>query len=140
VIGGRRVALALEPDLLFAVASLMAEAGAEIVAAVAPQQAGVLADVPCEEVVIGDLADLEARAADGRAELVIAASHARAAAARLGAAHLCLGFPVYDRLGAQLRRTAGYSGSLALLIDAANCLLDHEHITHQRTVMEETRC
>ena len=58
----------------------------------------------------------------------------------LGAAHLCLGFPVYDRLGAQLRPTVGYRGSLALLIDAANCLLDQEHVTHQRTVMEEIPC
>ncbi len=140
VLGGRRVALALEPDLLLAVASQMAEVGAEIVAAVAPQRARGLAEVPCEEVVIGDLCDLEARAADGGAELVIAGSHARAAAARLGAAHLCLGFPVYDRLGAQLRPTAGYRGSLALLIDAANCLLDQEHVTHQRTVMEEIPC
>ena len=37
-----------------------------------------------------------------------------------------MGFPVYDRLGPQLRGTAGYRGSLQLLIDAANRLLDHQ--------------
>lgn len=133
-LGGVRVALALEPDQLYGVATLLREVGAEVVTAVAPQAAPVLAEVPCEEVVIGDLADLEERAGEAGAELVLAGSHARSIAARIGAGYLAIGFPVYDRLGAGLRGTAGYAGSLRLLVDAANVLLDRaseEHPAHR---------
>ncbi|MBT8228369.1 MAG: nitrogenase iron-molybdenum cofactor biosynthesis protein NifN, partial [Dactylosporangium sp.] len=59
------------------------------------------------------------------AELIIASSHASGVARRVGAAHLTWGFPTYDRLGAQLRGSSGYRGSLDLLFDAANRLMDH---------------
>ncbi|MBX6388944.1 MAG: nitrogenase iron-molybdenum cofactor biosynthesis protein NifN, partial [Frankia sp.] len=134
VLGGARVALALEPDQLYGVTSLLRDVGAEIVTAVSPQAAPVLEQVPCDEVVIGDLNDLEERAAEAGAELVLASSHARALARRIGAAHLVLGFPVYDRLGAALRGTAGYRGSLRLLVDAANQLLDHHDHAEPRVV------
>lgn len=135
-LGGARVALALEPDQLYGVATLLREVGAEIVTAVAPQAAPVLAEVPCDEVIIGDLADLEERAREAGAGLVLAGSHARAIAERIGAAYLAIGFPVYDRLGAGLRGTAGYAGSLRLLVDAANVLLDRaseDHPAHRPT-------
>jgi nitrogenase molybdenum-iron protein NifN len=125
VLSGARVAVAGEPEHLVAVGSLLRDAGAEIVTAVSPTTAPVLGRAPWDEVVVGDLADLEERAAEGGAELVVASSHGRAAAERIGAAHLAAGFPVYDRLGPQLRGTAGYRGSLQLLVDAANILLDH---------------
>lgn len=125
VLGGARVAIAGEPEQLVAVGSLLCDVGAEIVAAVSPTTAPVLSHAPWGEVVVGDLTDLEERAADGGAELVVAASHGRGVASRIGAAHLAMGFPVYDRFGPQLRGTAGYRGSLQLLIDAANRLLDH---------------
>jgi nitrogenase molybdenum-iron protein NifN len=85
----------------------------------------VLSRAPWDEVVVGDFVDLAERAGAAGADLVVASSHGRDVADRIGAAHLPLGFPVYDRLGAQLRATAGYRGSLQLLVDAANCLLDH---------------
>lgn len=133
VLGGARVALALEPDLLCGVASLLHDVGAEVVTAVSPTQSAALGHVPCDEVVVGDLNDLEERAADAGAQLVLASSHARALTERLGAAHLAMGFPVYDRLGAQLRGTSGYRGSLQLLTDIANCLLDHHDYGTART-------
>ncbi|WP_322747338.1 MULTISPECIES: nitrogenase iron-molybdenum cofactor biosynthesis protein NifN [unclassified Frankia] len=125
VLGGARIALAGEPEQLVAVGSLLYDAGAEIVAAVSPTDAPVLGRAPWDEVVVGDFLDLAERAAAAGAELVVASSHGREVADRIGAAHLALGFPVYDRLGAQLRATAGYRGSLQLLVDTANCLLDH---------------
>lgn len=124
-LGGRRVALALEPDLLAAVAGLLAEVGAEVVAAVAPTPSPVLAQVPCPEVVVGDYADLEERARDGGAEILVAGSHGRRSAGRLGIPLFRLGFPVFDRLGAQYLLTAGYRGTLALLFGLANALADH---------------
>ncbi|EFC83881.1 nitrogenase iron-molybdenum cofactor biosynthesis protein NifN [Parafrankia sp. EUN1f] len=126
-LGGARVALAMEPEALVAVGSLLCDVGVEIVAAVSPTDAPVLATAPWDEIVIGDLVDLEERAVEGGAELVIGSSHTRAVADRIGIPHLPVGFPIYDRLGAALRTTAGYSGSLRLLVDAANRLLDHHH-------------
>ena len=125
VLGGARVAVAGEPDLLAAAVELLHGVGAEVVAAVSPTDAPVLAGLPCAEVVVGDLADLEDRAREGGAELVLGSGHARAAARRVGAAHLTLGFPAHDRLGSQLRSAAGYAGSLRLVVDCANALLEH---------------
>ncbi|WP_261558716.1 nitrogenase iron-molybdenum cofactor biosynthesis protein NifN [Frankia tisae] len=132
-LGGVRVALAMEPEALVAVGSLLCAVGAEIVAAVSPTPAPVLADAPWDEIVIGDLIDLEDRALEGGAELVVGSSHVRAVSDRLGVSHLPAGFPIYDRFGSSLRTTAGYEGSLRLLTDAANRLLDHRHQQNVRT-------
>lgn len=122
VLGGRRVALALEPDLLYALGRCLGEMGAEIVAAVAPAGSPLLERLPCEEVAVGDFDDLEARARAGGAELLVASSHGRQTAERLGIPLLRAGFPVFDRLGAQHRLTAGYRGTLAFLFEAGNAL------------------
>lgn len=127
VLGGHRVALALEPDLLLGVTTLLAEVGAEVVTAVAPQKSRALAQVPCDEVVVGGFADAEERAAAAGAELLVASSHGWRVAERLGIPHVRLGFPITDRLGAALRPTAGYRGSLGLLTDLANAVLAHEY-------------
>jgi nitrogenase molybdenum-iron protein NifN len=131
VLGGARVAIAAEPEQLAAVATLLAGVGAEVVAAVAPTPHAVLADVPGEEVVIGDLEDLRERAREAGAELVIGSSHAGRVAAELGAAHVACGIPVHDRIGAALRATVGYRGGTHFLADAANRLLEH-HAHHPR--------
>ncbi len=130
VLGGARVALALEPEQLVAVSSLLHDVGAEIVTAVSPTDHPQLVGACCHEVVIGDLDDLEERARESGAELVLASSHARGAVQSLGTAHLEIGFPVFDRLGTQLRSSAGYRGSLQLLVDTANRLLDHRSGRH----------
>ncbi len=126
VLGGARVAIAAEPEHLTGIATLLAGVGAEVVAAVAPTPAAVLAEAPCEQVVIGDLEDLRERAAEAGAELVIGSSHAGRIAAELGAAHLPAGMPVHDRFGVALRGLAGYRGGTHFLTDAANRLLDRE--------------
>ncbi|HEX7662806.1 MAG TPA: nitrogenase iron-molybdenum cofactor biosynthesis protein NifN [Pseudonocardiaceae bacterium] len=130
-LGGARVALAGEPEQLLATASLLRDVGAEVVAAVSPTADPALERVPCDEVAVGDLSELERRARSAGAEVVLASSHARATAARIGAAFLPFGFPVYDRLGATLRPTCGYRGSRELLTDLTNTLLDHREPVSQ---------
>jgi nitrogenase molybdenum-iron protein NifN len=130
VLGGRRVALALEPDLLVAVSGLLAEVGAEVVTAVAPQRAPVLEQASCDEVAIGGFATVEERAAEAGAELLVASSHGRRVADSLGLAHVRLGFPITDRLGAGQQLTTGYRGSLALITRMANTWLGHEAQHH----------
>jgi nitrogenase molybdenum-iron protein NifN len=123
VLAGRRVALALEPDLLAGVGALLTEAGCHVVAAITPTASDHLCAMACDEVVVGDFEDAEDRAREAGAELLVASSHGAAAAGRLGIPLLRLGFPVVDRLGAQHLTSVGYRGSLRLLFAAANELL-----------------
>ena len=57
--GGKRIAIGAEPDLLFSVPSWLAEMGCTIAAAVTPAQSPIMEKVPAEEVLVGDLEDLE---------------------------------------------------------------------------------
>jgi nitrogenase molybdenum-iron protein NifN len=126
-IGAKKFAIAAEPDLLFAVASVAAEMGATVDAAVTTTHSPVLERVPCEEVVIGDLEDFEARAAG--CDVLLTHSHGRQAAQRLGIPLYRIGLPMFDRLGAAHRVTVGYRGTRDLIFDLANVFLavDHGH-------------
>jgi nitrogenase molybdenum-iron protein NifN len=123
--GGRNVAIAAEPDLLFATASLCAELGATIAAAVTTTPSPILAQVPADEVLIGDLEDFEARA--GGCELMLTHSHGRQAAQRLGIPLYRIGLPIFDRIGAAHRRSVGYRGTRDLVLELANMFAAIEH-------------
>ncbi|CAB1127961.1 Nitrogenase iron-molybdenum cofactor biosynthesis protein [Candidatus Hydrogenisulfobacillus filiaventi] len=123
LVGGARVAVALEADFLLAVTRfLVDELGAEAAAAVAPAPAPALRGLP--EAVLGDLDDWESQARTAEADLLIASSHGVHAARRLGRPLLRLGLPVYDRLGVHFRRSVLYTGSMELTFRAANLLLE----------------
>ena len=124
-LGGVRVAVAAEPELLVAVTHLVNAAGVRIVTAVSPTDEPVLATAACSQVVVGDLADLRERAAEAGAQVVVASSHAAATAAAIGAAHVPVGLPVDHRFGAALGGVAGYRGGLRFLFDLANQVLAH---------------
>ncbi|KAB2935898.1 MAG: nitrogenase iron-molybdenum cofactor biosynthesis protein NifN [Candidatus Contendobacter sp.] len=124
LLGQARVAVGADPDLLHAFSVLLAETGAEVVAAVASSRAAVLARTPLAQIRIGDLEDLEDLARARGAELVISNSHAAATAERLGVPLLRAGIPQYDRIGGYQSTWIGYSGSRQLLFDLANALLE----------------
>ncbi|TXT40580.1 MAG: nitrogenase molybdenum-iron protein NifN [Comamonadaceae bacterium] len=76
--------------------------------------------------ILGDLEDLERGAAD--CDLLITHSHGRQAAQRLAKPLLRIGFPVFDRIGNAHRRMVGYRGTMDLVLEVANLMLDHvEH-------------
>ena len=125
--GFARVALALDPDHLIGFARFLTGMGAEIVAAVSPARAEVLADMPCNTVQIGDLEDLEHAAAD--AQIVISNSHAVGTAEQLGVPLLRAGFPQYDWVGGYARTWVGYRGARQALFDFANIILGQHHDT-----------
>ena len=126
--GGRRVAIGADPDLLVALSTFFASLGAGIVAAVASTAQGShLAQVPAARVVVGDLMDLEELARDAGADLLVTHSHGRQAAERLGIPLVRAGFPVFDRLGAMHRCTAGYRGTRDLIFEVANTVLAGLH-------------
>ena len=125
MLGMARVAIAGDPDLLNAFSQLVKSMGGDVVAAVAPTRADILADVPAEVVKLGDLEDLEILAQENNAELVIGNSHAAESAQRLGLPLFRAGFPQYDLLGGYQRAWVGYKNTQQTLFDLANLMLTH---------------
>jgi len=126
MLGLTRVAIAADPDLLYAFSHLLAGMGAETVAAVAPANAPVLTSVAADKVKIGDLEELEKLAVANGAEILISNSHAVESSKRLGIPLLRAGFPQYDTLGGYQRVWIGYQGTKQTLFDLANMLLELE--------------
>jgi nitrogenase molybdenum-cofactor synthesis protein NifE len=120
-LGGKKIALALESDHLKGMARFLAGMGCDVRTAIAATGARGLGALPCREVSVGDLEDLEGAAAG--VDLVVANSNARQATAKLGVkAHLRTGLPVFDRLGAHHKMWVGYRGTTQLVFEVANLL------------------
>jgi nitrogenase molybdenum-iron protein NifN len=123
---GKRIAIAAEPDLLYALATVFVGMGAQIHAAVTTTSGSkILEHVPCETVKVGDLGDFEALA-EG-ADLLVTHTHGRQAAERLGAPLLRVGFPIFDRLGGQHKLRVGYQGARDLIFEVANIFESERH-------------
>jgi nitrogenase molybdenum-iron protein NifN len=123
--GGKRVAIAAEPDLLSTMAHWLHEMGCEVQAAVTTTQSPALERIPTEEVVIGDLEDLEMRS-EG-ADLLVTHSHGRQASERLGIPLFRIGIPTFDRLGAGHQVTVGYRGTRDLIFAVGNIFMADAH-------------
>jgi len=126
--GGIKVAIGAEPDLLLAVGSLLHEMGAQLRCCISTTQSASHALLPAEQVVIGDLEDMELSATD--CDLLITHSHGRQMAEHLQKPLFRIGFPVFDRVGNAHRRYVGYRGSMNLIFEIANVMIDqipHHH-------------
>jgi nitrogenase molybdenum-iron protein NifN len=124
--GGRRIALAGEPDMLWSLSALFAGLGAEIAVAVAADaRSPSLARIPAARVLVGDLGDLEDEAAG--CDLLVTTAHGRQASERLGIPLFRVGFPVFDRLGGPQRVSIGYRGTRDLIFAVANTLIEAGH-------------
>lgn len=121
--GDTKVALAAEPDLLFAAGSLLHEMGAQLTACITTTHSPILEKMPCETVTIGDLEDWEIAGKD--ADLLITHAHGRQGAERLAKPFYRLGFPIFDRIGNQHRVMVGYRGTRNFIFDIANLMLEH---------------
>ncbi|RRH94534.1 nitrogenase iron-molybdenum cofactor biosynthesis protein NifN [Mesorhizobium tamadayense] len=118
-LGGKKIAIAAEPDQLYQLATFFVGMGSEIAAAVSTtDMSKILEKVPAESVQIGDLGDLEALAAG--ADLLVTHSHGRQASERLGLPLMRVGFPIFDRLGSQHKLTILYQGTRDLVFEVAN--------------------
>lgn len=125
-IGGKRLAIAAEPDLLQALSTTLASCGGETAVAVTTANGSVaLKSVPAD-VLVGDLGDFERLAGMREIDLLITHSHGRQASARLQIPLLRAGFPIFDRIGMQHRLWVGYEGTRNLLLEVAN-LFQAEH-------------
>ncbi len=117
-LGGQKIAIALEIDLLYSLASCLVEVGSEISVALAASQAGLhklSLPIPIE---VGDLETLEEKAV--HSNLIIANSNGRQAAGLLKLPHLRAGLPVFDRAGYPQKRWIGYEGTQQFLFDTLN--------------------
>ncbi|MBB4276651.1 nitrogenase iron-molybdenum cofactor biosynthesis protein NifN [Rhizobium mongolense] len=117
--GGKKIAIAAEPDQLYQLATFFTGMGAVIAAAVTTTGTSkILEEMPAESLQVGDLGDLEALAAG--ADLLVTHSHGRQAAERLGIPLMRVGFPIFDRLGSQHKLSILYQGTRDLIFDIAN--------------------
>ncbi|OPY98494.1 nitrogenase molybdenum-cofactor biosynthesis protein NifN [Bradyrhizobium sacchari] len=132
-IGGRKLAIGAEPDLLFDLSSMLHEMGAELAVAVTTTVSPVLERVKTREVLIGDLEDLEELAKARDCDLLITHSHGRQAASRLKIPFYRVGFPMFDRLGAGHQMSVGYRGTRDLIFDLANLVVGDREANHQPT-------
>jgi nitrogenase molybdenum-iron protein alpha/beta subunit len=124
-IGGARFGIAADPDLLAQLARFVSGLGGDVVAAVASARTPLLAELPCREVQVGDLEDLELAMRAHGGQLLFANSHGAPVARRLGVPLLRAGFPLYDMAGAHARQWIGYRGSRQAVFDLANLLAAH---------------
>ena len=124
-IGGKKIAIGAEPDLLWGIGNLLAGMGAELSAVVTTTQSSLLEKLPAEEVLIGDLEDLEQRAQ--ACDLLVTHSHGRQMAERLDVPFLRMGIPMFDRLGAAHQVTVGYRGTRDLIFQVANIFMAAAH-------------
>ncbi len=80
-----------------------------------------------EEVLIGDLEDLETQARERGCDLLVTHSHGRQAAERLNIPFYRAGMPMFDRLGAGHQTAMGYRGTRDTIFAIANLIIaDHE--------------
>jgi nitrogenase molybdenum-iron cofactor biosynthesis protein NifN len=122
--GRKRIALALEPDLLGSMVGVFQSMGADIHAAVTTTKSPLLEQLPVETVVIGDLEDFENLASGS--DLLVTNSHGARISQKLGIPLYRQGIPIFDRLGNGLVTKVGYRGSTQVLFDIGNLLLEAE--------------
>ena len=126
--GGKKIAIGAEPDLLWATGNWLAEMGCELSAVVTTTKSPLLGEMPTEEVLIGDLEDLEQRARG--CDLLITHSHGRQAAERLAIPFFRMGIPMFDRLGSAHRLSVGYRGTRGLIFEIGNMFMAAGHENH----------
>jgi nitrogenase molybdenum-cofactor synthesis protein NifE len=120
--GRKKIALALEGDLLKTLTPFLHSMGCDIALAISATRVLGLGELPCENVLVGDLEDLEEQAQG--VDLLVANSNGRQAAGALGISnHLRAGYPVFDRMGAHQRTWVGYRGSMQLIFEVGNLFM-----------------
>ncbi|WP_031336267.1 nitrogenase iron-molybdenum cofactor biosynthesis protein NifN [Rhodopseudomonas sp. B29] len=119
--GGKQVAIGAEPDMLLNISGFLADMGCTVSAAVTTTTSPILEQVPSDEVLIGDLEDLERRGED--CDLLVTHSHGRQAAERLGVPLFRMGLPMFDRLGAAHQVAVGYRGTRDLIFSIGNVFI-----------------
>ncbi|MHB0952082.1 MAG: nitrogenase iron-molybdenum cofactor biosynthesis protein NifN [Allorhizobium sp.] len=127
--GGKRIAIAAEPDHLYQLSTFFTGLGADVSVTVTTTGTNrILSKVQTEVVQVGDLADLEVMAQAAEVDLLVTHSHGRQAADRLGVPLMRVGFPIFDRLGSQHRLSILYEGARDMIFETANIFQANQHL------------
>lgn len=118
----KRVAVALEPDLLWLTIDFLISMGMSIHAALTTGRSPLLEKIPIQSVTIGDLEDFEQLAAGS--DLLIANSYAEVIAKHLNIPLYRQGIPIFDHFGNIFATKVGYQGAIQSLFDIANLIVD----------------
>jgi len=121
-LGGARVGIAADPDLLQVLTRFCSSVGMVVTASVASIKTDALTNLPADRVTVGDLEDLESIVRETHTDMIITNSHGAPIAARTGASLLRAGFPVYDSYTANSERWIGYNGSRRTILRIADLL------------------
>jgi nitrogenase molybdenum-cofactor synthesis protein NifE len=120
--GGKKICIALEPDLAAQTSRWLDEMRATVELAMIPTLSDATERICAQEVQIGDLFSIT-----GEFDALISNSHAESTAKRLNAPLYEMGFPVYKTLGYTSKVTIGYRGTLAMINELANLMVkSHE--------------
>jgi nitrogenase molybdenum-iron protein alpha/beta subunit len=126
--GGKKICIALEPDLAVQTSKWLDEMGAVVELAVIPTLSEAADRIRAREVQINDLFSIT-----GAFDMLVSSSHAESTAKRLGVPLFEMGFPVYKTFGYTSKVTIGYRGTLTMISDMANLLMKkHEGPPHPR--------
>jgi nitrogenase molybdenum-iron protein NifN len=124
-IGGARAGIAADSDHLATLTRFLVSLGIDVVAAVSSIKSDVLETLPVDEVVVGDLEDLERLVRERSAEIIVTNSHGVEIARRTGATLLRAGFPIFDSHSANSEAWVGYNGSRRTIFRIADLLAAH---------------
>jgi nitrogenase molybdenum-iron protein NifN len=124
-LGGARIGIAADPDHLATLTNFLISLGADVVAAVSSIKSDVLENLAVEQVVVGDLEDLERLVMENAAEMIVTNSHGHQIAKRTSATLLRAGFPIYDSYAANSEIWIGYNGSRRTIFRIADSLSAH---------------
>lgn len=124
---GARIAMAAEGDLLTAWCDFARSQGMRPGPLVAPVSMPSLLSLPVEQVVIGDLEDLQDALCQQPADLLVTNSHGVDLADQFAIPLIRAGFPIFDRLGEFRRSRQGYSGIRDTLFELANLMRERHN-------------
>jgi len=116
--GGKKICIALEPDLSVQTSKWLDEMGAFVELVIIPTLSDAADRICAREVRIGDLHSI-----NGEYDVLISNSHAGSTASRLGIPLYEMGFPVYKTFGYTSKVTIGYQGTLTIISEMANLLM-----------------
>jgi nitrogenase molybdenum-cofactor synthesis protein NifE len=116
--GGKKICIALEPDLAVQTSKWLDEMGAFVELAVIPTLSDAADRIRAQEVQISDLFSIT-----GEFDMLISNSHGEGTARRLGVPVYEMGFPVYKTFGYTSKVTIGYRGTLGMISEMANLLM-----------------
>jgi nitrogenase molybdenum-iron protein alpha/beta subunit/predicted Fe-Mo cluster-binding NifX family protein len=126
-----RAAVFGEPDFVAAIARLCGENGILPVLAATGSVSAPLREMFAETTIMddSDFAEIEKVCIEKNANLLIGSSDGRRIARKLNIPLIRCAFPIHDHVGGQRVRILGFEGSLNILDQAANAMIDKTETT-----------